>query len=114
MIHRTPMHKAESQAKQQKKRHLGPRRLCDRRRFPSTRPRNRRTPPPSYNGELPYAPDGPDRDCREFSSQEEAQAFYEAAADLMPIPIVLMVVITMEASARAYKLIVYLQWITEI
>jgi endonuclease YncB( thermonuclease family) len=28
---------------------------------------------------LPYDPDGPDRDCGDFSSQRQAQAFYEAA-----------------------------------
>ncbi|MFD1017580.1 thermonuclease family protein [Thalassobacillus hwangdonensis] len=32
-----------------------------------------------YSGELPYDPNGPDRDCGDFSSQDEAQAFYEAA-----------------------------------
>jgi len=35
-------------------------------------------PPPS-DATLPYDPSGPDRDCGDFSSQEEAQAFYEAA-----------------------------------
>ncbi|PSQ95699.1 MAG: nuclease [Bacteroidetes bacterium SW_9_63_38] len=30
-------------------------------------------------GELPYAPNGPDRDCGDFRSQEQAQRFYEAA-----------------------------------
>ncbi|MYL50089.1 nuclease [Halobacillus litoralis] len=33
----------------------------------------------TYAGGLPYDPQGPDRDCGDFSSQEEAQAFYEAA-----------------------------------
>ncbi|WP_394218645.1 thermonuclease family protein [Halobacillus trueperi] len=33
----------------------------------------------TYVGSLPYDPQGPDRDCGDFSSQEEAQAFYEAA-----------------------------------
>ncbi len=28
---------------------------------------------------LPYDPFGPDRDCGDFTTQEEAQAFYEAA-----------------------------------
>ncbi len=28
---------------------------------------------------LPYAPDGPDRDCGDFRSHEQAQRFYEAA-----------------------------------
>ncbi|MGR9050774.1 thermonuclease family protein [Halobacillus faecis] len=35
--------------------------------------------PSPYEGSLPYDPQGPDRDCGDFSSQEEAQAFYEAA-----------------------------------
>lgn len=33
----------------------------------------------SYSGNLPFNPDGPDRDCGDFSSQDEAQAFYESA-----------------------------------
>lgn len=33
----------------------------------------------TYEGSLPYDPQGPDRDCGDFSSQEAAQAFYEAA-----------------------------------
>ncbi|GEN52830.1 thermonuclease family protein [Halobacillus faecis] len=32
-----------------------------------------------YEGNLPFDPQGPDRDCSDFSSQESAQAFYEAA-----------------------------------
>ncbi|WLR47491.1 thermonuclease family protein [Halobacillus litoralis] len=32
-----------------------------------------------YEDRLPYDPQGPDRDCGDFSSQEVAQAFYEAA-----------------------------------
>jgi len=35
--------------------------------------------PPPADATLPYDPSGPDRDCADFSSQEEAQAFYEAA-----------------------------------
>ena len=35
------------------------------------------TPAPSSS--LPYDPFGPDRDCGDFASQSEAQAFYEAA-----------------------------------
>lgn len=33
----------------------------------------------SYSGDLPFNPDGSDRDCSDFTTQEEAQAFYEAA-----------------------------------
>lgn len=32
-----------------------------------------------YNGELPYDPFGPDRNCSDFTSQAQAQTFYEAA-----------------------------------
>lgn len=34
-------------------------------------------PAPSYTG--PYDPFGPDRDCSDFATHAEAQAFYEAA-----------------------------------
>lgn len=34
--------------------------------------------PPSSNS-LPYDPNGPDRDCSDFATQAEAQAFFEAA-----------------------------------
>ena len=37
------------------------------------------TPMPSPDGELRYDPDGPDRDCGDFDTWEEAQAFYIAA-----------------------------------
>jgi len=30
-------------------------------------------------GTVPYDPNGPDRDCADFDTQKEAQAFYEAA-----------------------------------
>ena len=33
----------------------------------------------SSNTGLKYDPNGPDRNCSDFSSQEEAQKFYEAA-----------------------------------
>lgn len=33
----------------------------------------------STSGNLPYDPNGPDRDCSDFDSQEQAQAFFEAA-----------------------------------
>ncbi|SFJ67131.1 micrococcal nuclease [Halobacillus dabanensis] len=33
----------------------------------------------SYKGDLPFNPDGPDRDCGDFTTQEGAQEFYEAA-----------------------------------
>lgn len=36
-------------------------------------------PPPPSTPNLPYDPFGPDRDCGDFSSQGQAQAFYEAA-----------------------------------
>lgn len=36
-------------------------------------------PPPPPSNDLPYDPFGPDRDCGDFSSQAEAQRFYEAA-----------------------------------
>lgn len=32
-----------------------------------------------YEGELPFDPFGPDRDCSDFESQAQAQAFFEAA-----------------------------------
>lgn len=35
--------------------------------------------PSSTSNGLPYDPDGPDRDCNHFDSQEQAQRFYEAA-----------------------------------
>lgn len=34
--------------------------------------------PPAPSG-LPYAPNGPDRDCNDFRSHKQAQRFYEAA-----------------------------------
>ena len=34
---------------------------------------------PSASSSLPYDPNGPDRNCGDFSGQSEAQAFYEAA-----------------------------------
>lgn len=33
----------------------------------------------TYDGMIPYDPFGPDRDCSDFDSQVQAQAFYEAA-----------------------------------
>ena len=35
--------------------------------------------PSSTSSGLPYDPDGPDRDCGDFRSHEQAQRFYEAA-----------------------------------
>ena len=43
----------------------------------STSKRIEQTPPASSS--LAYDPSGPDRDCGDFSTQAEAQAFYEAA-----------------------------------
>ncbi|MGP4062116.1 thermonuclease family protein [Halobacillus sp. H74] len=77
--HAKAMQKAESRAKQQKKGIWGLEGYVTEDGFQAQSPENEGPPPPSNNGELPYAPDGPDRDCRDFSSQEEAQAFYEAA-----------------------------------
>ncbi len=37
------------------------------------------TPDSPNTSGLPYDPEGPDRDCSDFSTQESAQAFYEAA-----------------------------------
>lgn len=57
--------------------------------LPTTTPMPSETPPPEpvvipptesssgYSG--PFDPAGPDRDCPDFSSQAEAQAFYEVA-----------------------------------
>jgi endonuclease YncB( thermonuclease family) len=36
-------------------------------------------PPSSAPAGLPYDPNGPDRDCSDFRSQEQAQRFFEAA-----------------------------------
>lgn len=33
----------------------------------------------SYSDNLPFNPDGPDRDCGDFTTQQDAQAFYVAA-----------------------------------
>ena len=49
---------------------------------PSAPPASTATPtPPSApsSGELPYDPDGPDRDCGDFDSWDDAQAFFLAA-----------------------------------
>ncbi len=35
--------------------------------------------PPAPSNSLPYDPNGPDRDCGDFSTHAEAQAFFEAA-----------------------------------
>ncbi|WLR51734.1 excalibur calcium-binding domain-containing protein [Bacillus tianshenii] len=36
------------------------------------------------NGNLKYDPQGPDRNCSDFLTQEEAQAFFEAAGSEDP------------------------------
>lgn len=42
-----------------------------------TKPENH--PERSYEGTLPFDPQGPDRDCGDFKTRAEAQAFFEAA-----------------------------------
>ena len=42
-------------------------------------PKHRSTPIPSSDGSLRYDPNGPDRDCGDFDTWDEAQAFYIAA-----------------------------------
>nr|MDQ5826464.1 excalibur calcium-binding domain-containing protein [Chloroflexota bacterium] len=36
-------------------------------------------PAPTVSNALPYDPNGPDRDCGDFATHAEAQAFFEAA-----------------------------------
>ncbi|WP_217895889.1 excalibur calcium-binding domain-containing protein [Marininema halotolerans] len=44
---------------------------------PKPKPEQKNKPKPSYNGR--YNPNGADRDCSDFSTQAEAQAFFIAA-----------------------------------
>lgn len=77
--HSTSMQKAESRAKGLEKGIWSIERYVTEDGFQEKPSEGTTTSGSSYEGEFPYDPNGPDRDCADFNTQEAAQAFYEAA-----------------------------------
>ncbi|MBX0357047.1 thermonuclease family protein [Halobacillus sp. Nhm2S1] len=80
-VHSASMKNAETRAKQQEKGIWSREGYVTDEGFQGEKSSKAEEIPASspYEGSLPYDPQGPDRDCGDFSSQESAQAFYEAA-----------------------------------
>ncbi|CDQ20957.1 thermonuclease family protein [Halobacillus karajensis] len=77
--HADSMQEAESRAQQQEKGVWSIDGYVTEDGFLEEAPINEEPASTDDKGNLPYDPYGSDRDCSDFSSQEEAQAFYEAA-----------------------------------